>query len=109
MEVARSYKPTNHQSKQYITSLQFNASNDLLGASTNNGHINIYPTADLMKGIRPSNITNFALVPEMFFFKASDACVNQFRFSTLIDGVMASAQDDGLLTLYDVPSQKAVH
>jgi hypothetical protein len=104
MGTACSYKPTNYKNKQSITSLQFNAKNDLLGTSTNLGYIDVYPAPDLMKGTYPSNVTNYTLFPEMCSFKASDACVNQFRFSTLNDGLMASAQDDGLLTLYDVPS-----
>ena len=49
-EVVRTLKPTSYHPKQSVTHIQFNATNDLMGVSTNDGELNIYPMADLIAG-----------------------------------------------------------
>lgn len=89
-DVVRTYKPTASIIKTSITSIQFNMSNELIGASNNKGHINIFPASDITKNPNSYPISA-ATVSEISVLKGSDASVNQFKFSPFSETTVASA------------------
>jgi WD40 repeat protein len=77
----------------------FNSNFNFIGASNNQGYINIFPN-------NKNQIPNSSPQEELSFLKNSDAAVNSFRFSPLLDSIIASAQDDGVVAIYDVNSRQ---
>lgn len=47
-EVVRQFKSSSHNSKICVNQIKFSPTNDLLGAATNQGSINIFPVADMI-------------------------------------------------------------
>ncbi|CDW91863.1 UNKNOWN [Stylonychia lemnae] len=93
---ARAYKPTNFQIKQQVTCVGYNSTFDLIGASTNQGYINVFAN-------NKNQTTNTTTAQnEISFFKSSDAYINQFKFSPLMESIFATAQEDGIISLYDI-------
>jgi len=39
----------------------------------------------------------------------SDVSINSFGFSPFLDGLIAGAQEDGVVTFYDIPTNKIIH
>jgi WD40 repeat protein len=84
-----------------ITSLCFNSLNSLLACSNAKGLISLFSTSDLAsQGNDATPQTNYT--PEVFVFKQNDQAVHQIEFSSFDKHLLAAAQDDATVTLYDV-------
>jgi hypothetical protein len=74
-DVVRTYKASTHFMKNSITSIQFNLTNEILGASTNKGQIHLFPVGEVIKNSN-SYSPSTATVSEVINLKASDSTIN---------------------------------
>lgn len=89
------------------TSISFNLPNTILAGANEKGNIGLYPMSDLSEqGSKATPTTNY--VPEITTLRASDACINQIAFSHLDRKLLCAAQDDSVVTLYDVEASRQV-
>lgn len=83
------------------TSICFNPQNSLLACANQKGLISLFPTSDLTsQGGDAAPLTNYT--PEICILKQNDQCVHQIEFSAFDKNLLAAAQDDATVTLYDV-------
>lgn len=73
----------------------------MIGASTNQGFINIFPN-------NKNQVANNSPQEELYSLKHNESPIHNFKFSLLQDSILAAAQDDGVVAVYDLNSKQSV-
>ena len=72
----------------------------ILAASNLKGYIKLFPMNDLFTKETDSNFTT--PISEVLSLKPTDTKINSIRFSPFKENLIAAAQDDSFITLYDI-------
>ena len=68
-------------SSSAVTSVSMNTANSILGAANVKGDINLFPMNDLVTRTDSEVISSQTYIGELYTLKASDAKINQMRFT----------------------------